>query len=159
MCGIYGISMILYWVLLYHEICCHNPSPTLIGIIDTNHRLIFLNKIFLNIKCKNKYRYCHCGSKPRYFTFFSSLVSSVQFNSIQFCLLFLSADALATAVNLLGPSDAIWWQKSGSTLAQVMACCLTAPSHYLNQCWLIISEAKWHSNKGDSTSDPSNTYH
>ena len=23
--------------------------------------------------------------------------------------------------------------------------CLTAPSHYLNQCWLIISEVKWHS--------------
>ena len=23
-----------------------------------------------------------------------------------------------------------------STLVQVMACCLTAPSHYLNQCWL-----------------------
>ena len=35
--------------------------------------------------------------------------------------------------------------KSGSTLAQVMACCLTAPSHYLNQCWLIISEVQWHS--------------
>ena len=30
------------------------------------------------------------------------------------------------------------------TLAQVMACCLMAPSHYLNQCWLIISEV-WHS--------------
>ena len=26
---------------------------------------------------------------------------------------------------------------------QVMACCLTAPSHYLNQCWLIISEVMW----------------
>ena len=25
--------------------------------------------------------------------------------------------------------------RSGSTLAQVMAWCLTAPSHYLNQCW------------------------
>ena len=37
------------------------------------------------------------------------------------------------------PSDAIWWHKSMSTLAQVMAWCLTAPSHYLNQCWLIIS--------------------
>ena len=24
---------------------------------------------------------------------------------------------------------------SGTTLAQVMACCLTAPSHYLNRCW------------------------
>ena len=42
--------------------------------------------------------------------------------------------------NSLGPSDAIWRQKTGSTLAQVMACCLTAPSHYLTQCWLIISK-------------------
>ena len=48
-------------------------------------------------------------------------------------------------VNSLWPSDAIWRQGSGSTLAQVMACCLTAPSHYLNQCWLIISEVQWHS--------------
>ena len=45
----------------------------------------------------------------------------------------------------LWPSDAIRWQRSGSTLAQVMACCLMAPSHYLNQCWLIISEVQWHS--------------
>ena len=48
-------------------------------------------------------------------------------------------------VNSLWPSDAIWRQRSGSTLAQVMACWLTAPSHYLNQCWLIISEVQWHS--------------
>ena len=41
-------------------------------------------------------------------------------------------------VNSLWPSDTIWRHKSGSTLDQVMACCLTAPSHYLNQCWLII---------------------
>ena len=47
--------------------------------------------------------------------------------------------------NSLGPCDAIWRQKTGSTLAQVMACCLMAPSHYLNQCWLIISEVQWHS--------------
>ena len=26
-----------------------------------------------------------------------------------------------------------------------MACCLTAPSHYLNQCWLNISKVWWHS--------------
>ena len=43
-------------------------------------------------------------------------------------------------VNSLRPSDAIWRHKSGSTLAQVMACYLTAPSHYMNQCWLIISK-------------------
>ena len=37
-----------------------------------------------------------------------------------------------------------WRHRSGSTLVQVLACCLTAPSHYLNQCWLIISEVLWH---------------
>ena len=36
-------------------------------------------------------------------------------------------------VNSLWPSDAIRRQGTESTLAQVMACCLTAPSHYLNQ--------------------------
>ena len=35
---------------------------------------------------------------------------------------------------ILWPSDTIWGQRSRSTLAQVMACCLTAPSHHLNQC-------------------------
>ena len=29
-------------------------------------------------------------------------------------------------------SVATWWHRSRSTLAQVMACCLTAPSHYLS---------------------------
>ena len=48
-------------------------------------------------------------------------------------------------VNSLWPSDAIWRHRSMSTLAQVMACCLTAPSHYLNQCWLMIREVLWHS--------------
>ena len=28
--------------------------------------------------------------------------------------------------------------RCGSTLVQVMACCLMATSHYLHQCWLII---------------------
>ena len=32
----------------------------------------------------------------------------------------------------LWPSDATWRHRSGSTLTQVMACCLAAPSHYLN---------------------------
>ena len=50
-------------------------------------------------------------------------------------------------VNTLWPNDTIWRHKSGSTLAQVMACCLTAPSHYLNQCWLIISKVQWHSSE------------
>ena len=46
-------------------------------------------------------------------------------------------------INSLRPSEAIWRHRCGSTLAQVMACCLMAPSHYLNQCWLVISEVQW----------------
>ena len=34
-------------------------------------------------------------------------------------------------INPLWPSDAIWQPRSGSTLAEVIACCLTAPSYYL----------------------------
>ena len=34
-------------------------------------------------------------------------------------------------VNSLWPRDVIWWHRYESTLA---------PSHYLNQCWLIISD-------------------
>ena len=68
--------------------------------------------------------------------------------SHQFSLFYLSKIPFKSPrgwVNSLWPSDAIWWQRSGSTLAQVMACCPTAQSHYLNQCWLIISEVQRHS--------------
>ena len=55
------------------------------------------------------------------------------------------------SLNSSWPSDAIWRQRSGSTLVQVMACRLTAPSHYLNQFWLIISKVQWHSSDGNFT--------
>ena len=54
-------------------------------------------------------------------------------------------------INSLQPSDAIWRQRSGSTLAQVMTWCLMTPSHYGNQCGLIISEVQWHSSESNST--------
>ena len=61
-------------------------------------------------------------------------------------------------VNSLRPSDAIWRHRSGSTLAQVMACCLTASSHYLNQCWLIICKVLWYSSEGNFIRDTSASY-
>ena len=63
------------------------------------------------------------------------------------------------SINSLGPSDTTWRQISGSTLAQVMACCLTAPSHYLNKYWLIISKVEWRSSKGKFTKDTSAINH
>ena len=54
---------------------------------------------------------------------------------------------LCNSFNSFRPSDATWQQWSWTTLARVMACCLTAPSHYLNQCWLIIRGVPWHSSE------------
>ena len=65
-------------------------------------------------------------------------------------------------INSLWPSDTIWWHRSGSTLAQVMACCLMALSmlsHYLNQYWLIIHKVYWHSSEGNFIRDTSATIH
>ena len=52
----------------------------------------------------------------------------------------VATDALV--LNPLQPSDAIWRHRTESTLAQAMACCLTAPSHYLNQRSLVINEVQ-----------------
>ena len=77
---------------------------------------------------------------------------------------FIGSGAIATVpvkqrwviwINSLWPNHAIWRHRSRSTLAQVMACCLTAPSHYLNQCWLIFSKVQWHSVEGNLTRDSS----
>ena len=54
------------------------------------------------------------------------------------------ADPKHVRINPLWLGDAIWCYKSGSTLAQVLAWCLTAPSHYLNQCLFIMSKVQWH---------------
>ena len=61
-------------------------------------------------------------------------------------------------VNSLWPRDVNWRQGSGSTLAQVMACCLTTPSHYLSQCWLVISEVLWHSPDRNFTENTQDIY-
>ena len=49
----------------------------------------------------------------------------------------------------LRPSDTIWQHRSSSTLVQVMGCCCQATTHYLNQCWLIVSDIQWQSPEGN----------
>ena len=39
-------------------------------------------------------------------------------------------------------SNAAWRHRSGSTLAQVMACCLAAPRHYLYQSWRVTCKVQ-----------------
>ena len=89
-----------------------------------------------------------------------TLRNKLQWNSNQNTILFIHANEFENVVyemaailfrrrwvDSLGPSDTIWHWRSWSTLVQLMACCLTAPSHYLNQCWLIISKVLWHSSE------------
>ena len=48
------------------------------------------------------------------------------------------------SIKSLSPGDVIW-HTSWSTLVQVMAWCLMALSHYLNQCRVTTNEILWHS--------------
>ena len=81
------------------------------------------------------------------------LLSLVSFYWLYFFSNFISN------INSLWPSDAIWQHRSWSTLAQVMACCLAAPSHYLNQCWFIVSADQWPLSKGNFTRDTPAIFH
>ena len=58
---------------------------------------------------------------------------------------------IRNSINSLWPSDVIRQQGSRSTLAHVMACCLTAPCHYLTRFWLMTSEVLWHSSYSNCT--------
>ena len=64
----------------------------------------------------------------------------------------------ALILNSLWCSGTIWQHRSRLSLAQVMACCLTAPSHYLRQCWLIFGEDQWHSPEGNFTGNAQGIY-
>ena len=55
-------------------------------------------------------------------------------------------------LNSLQHNDAKWRHRTRSMLVQEMACCLTTPILYLNQCWLI-NEACWHLVKISFTED------
>ena len=56
-------------------------------------------------------------------------------------------------INSLWPSNAIWRHRFGSILAQIMACCLVAPSHCVNQSWLVINLVWWHQSQGNFMRD------
>ena len=47
------------------------------------------------------------------------------------------------------------WQNMATEIwvikAQIMVCCLMAPSHYLHQCWFLISEVLWPSSQSNIT--------
>ena len=62
-------------------------------------------------------------------------------------------------MNLLWPSDPIWWYKSGPTLTQMMACCLTAKNPLHESNLTSHSEALCHSHGSEFTVSAKATFH
>ena len=91
---------------------------------------------------------CEAGMYPNL-----SLSCWIYIRKLQIYLHFIAIinTVMSEEVNSLWPSDSIWRHRSMSTLAQIMASCLTAPSHYLSQCWLMISEVLWRSPNSNFT--------
>ena len=62
-------------------------------------------------------------------------------------------------INSLWPRYFIWWQRSWSTLVQVMVCYLPAAKHQGTITWtnvdLYINEVLWNSSEGNFTRDTS----
>ena len=63
-------------------------------------------------------------------------------------------------VNALWTVYAIQQYRTCSTVILViMACCLATHSHYLHQCWFIITDVVWHSSENKFTSNARDTNH
>ena len=65
--------------------------------------------------------------------YFAKHVNLICIQSLRYCWPVNSMILHNNNFNLWWLSDVIWWHGLGSLLAQ-------APSHYLKQCWLIISK-------------------
>ena len=63
----------------------------------------------------------------------------------------LGASLWCLYFNSLWPSEALSQNSSVSSLAQVLAWCLMAQSHFLNQSWLTTNEILWYSPEGNFT--------
>ena len=84
--------------------------------------------------------------------------SNLTYGSSDACTQLLLLCSSFLYVESLWPSDAMWRHGSRSILAQLMAWCLTTPSHYLNQCWLITSEVLRHSHEIDITGNAQDSH-
>ena len=78
----------------------------------------------------------------------SSLSVVTSYHLIQVILIWIIGPHLYM-INSLWPSDTICWHISGSTLSQIMNCCLMTSCHYLNQCWLVNKGFLWHSSESN----------
>ena len=138
--GINGVTFVeIYFSLLLPK--WWDPGP-LFGV-ELNQYVLHAGVLGVAWSACNKVQYNQRTSTLQ--------VCSSLFKCDENFILFHAKFGRDICINSLWSSDAIWRYRSGSTSAQVMACCLTAPSYYLNQCWLNISVVLWHSAENNFT--------
>ena len=129
-------------------LCCFDLSPNVTNVQSQKMNILTLVQLYIGQSSKLERTMLLCPKpKLRWMAkenknYISMIIFKVKiWTKEENCLIF----------NSLWPNDAIWWHRSGSTLAQVMACCLTAPSLYLKQCWSVISKIQLHLCDGNFT--------
>ena len=121
---------------------------TPIILINDFVRKMSATKTNYDNSCQNHYICPHLS-----FALFNTPVHSPSVVIYWFCIysygdfLNIEVTQMCTGLNSLWPGYAIRRHRSVS----ILACCLTAPTCYLNQCWLIISEVQWLSSEGNLT--------
>ena len=124
----YGLTSLVNISIIFHRplrVPLHSPNGRQITTVGLCKGTVKVS----NTICSKPFLWLSC-----FFITCCQITSSHHINNLSFPL---------SSFNSLWPSDDIWWHRSESTLARVMAWCLMAPSHYLNQPWLIISEVLW----------------
>ena len=130
------------------------PSPKSLAFVSEIHRWP------VNKRCK-EYAWLHCkvlsNYNPEHYkqydinkkciaellyeiglyqtTVTKTAVECIQYDICNPNVLHQITDTVLQEHNSLWPCDAVWWQRSW----------LMASSHYLNDCWFLISEVLWHS--------------
>ena len=119
---------------------------TMMSILDMSMKIVFLN-LQWHITGANHLSFKHATNYPMQALSVSWACLPKDFVSVVILIAYthsMCRKNLCTYLCFsLWPSDTILQHRSGSTLSQVRAWCLMAPSHYINQCWLIITEVQW----------------
>ena len=115
-CG--RVTYFLYVILFQYNYICLSTSLHITGFAKLLNTLIGLA-----IKAEEWYEICP-GNIVHIYS--STWVDETKLATRQYCK--------DWQFKSWWSSDATCWQRSVSTLAQKMACCLTVPNHFLDQC-------------------------
>ena len=138
------------WKWLFNNAIC--PDFCLLWYQLTAGEVHPVTTWWLQMPCR------HQGICSPHINLNSAFVMSIVWRLLKLCASYYSYGD----INSSPPSAAYMRRWTGSALAQVMACRLMAPSHYLNQCWHIVnwtlrSKLQWNFNRNSNIFIEENT--